>query len=75
MQSGDVITSFNNAPVLNLPSFRLTVASSDPGHEFKLSYWRDGKKHREDGPAVIERYADGTVWESHWRDGKEHRED
>jgi serine protease Do len=45
LKAGDVITSFNNAPVLNLPSFRLTVASSDPGHEFKLAYWRDGKEH------------------------------
>lgn len=45
LKSGDVITGFNGNPVLSLPSFRLTVASSESGHEFKIIYWRDGKEH------------------------------
>jgi hypothetical protein len=32
-------------------------------------------EHREDGPAEIGRYADGSVSESYRRDGKRHRED
>jgi len=45
LKSGDVITGFNGAPVVSVPTFRLTVASSEPGHEFSLTYWRDGKEH------------------------------
>jgi len=38
--------------------------------------WRkDGKLHREDGPALVERYPDGTVIEQWYRNGKLHRED
>jgi len=45
LKSGDVITRFNDNPVMNLPTFRLTVASSEAGHKFQLTYWRDGKEH------------------------------
>jgi serine protease Do len=46
LKSGDVITGFNGAPVTSLPTFRLTVASSESGREFGLTYWRDGKEHK-----------------------------
>jgi len=45
LKAGDVITGFNGNPVVSLPTFRLTVASSEAGHEFGLTYWRDGKEH------------------------------
>ncbi len=45
LKSGDVITGFDGKPVVSRPAFRLTVASSEPGREFKLNYWRDGKEH------------------------------
>jgi len=45
LKPGDVITGFNGSPVSSLPAFRLTVASSEAGHEFGLTYWRDGKEH------------------------------
>jgi len=45
LKSGDVVTSFNDNPVTNLPNFRLTVASSEAGQKFHLTYWRDGKEH------------------------------
>jgi serine protease Do len=45
LKGGDVITGFNGNPVLSLPAFRLTVASSESGREFGLSYWRDGREH------------------------------
>jgi len=45
LKAGDVITGFNGAPIVNLPSFRLTVASSESGRDIALSYWRDGKEH------------------------------
>jgi serine protease Do len=44
LRTGDVITGFNGQPVVNLPTFRLTVASSESGKEFGLAYWRDGKE-------------------------------
>jgi len=44
LKPGDVITGFNGAPVVSLPTFRLTVASSESGKEFKLTYVRDGKE-------------------------------
>jgi len=38
--------------------------------------WRkDGKLHRVDGPALVERYPDGTVIEQWYRNGKLHHED
>lgn len=39
------------------------------------SYWQNGERHRDDGPAVIELEADGGVSEGYLRDGKWHRED
>jgi len=38
-------------------------------------YYRDGKLHRENGPAYVYRHADGTTVERYFRDGKRHRED
>jgi len=46
LKAGDVITAFNGAPVLSLPAFRLTVASSEAGKEFSLTYFRDGKENK-----------------------------
>jgi serine protease Do len=45
LQPGDVITSFNDEPVLSAPSFRMRVATSDVGKTFRLSYVRNGKPH------------------------------
>ena len=40
------------------------------------TYTRGGKRHREDGPARIERRADGVVvLEAYWRNGEMHRAD
>jgi hypothetical protein len=38
-------------------------------------YKRDGKFHREDGPARTSRYADGSILEQYYRDGQLHRDD
>ena len=40
-------------------------------------WWRDGKQHRDGGPAVIARdQASGAVtYEEWWREGRLHRED
>jgi serine protease Do len=43
LKPGDVIIGFNGSPVVSLPTFRLTVASSESGKEFQIEYWRDGK--------------------------------
>jgi len=45
LKTGDVITGFNGAPVASLPAFRMTVASSEAGKKFDLSYFREGKEH------------------------------
>jgi len=45
LKAGDVITSFNGKPVVSMPTFRLSVASSDVGKPFGLTYFRDGKEH------------------------------
>jgi serine protease Do len=45
LKRGDVITGFNGAPVVSVPTFRLTVSSSEAGKEFSLKYWREGKEH------------------------------
>jgi serine protease Do len=45
LKAGDVILKFNGNPVGSLPAFRMTVASSEAGHEFQLTYWREGKEH------------------------------
>jgi serine protease Do len=44
LKSGDVITGFNDAPVVSLPAFRFTVAAADAGKSYELTYYRDGKK-------------------------------
>jgi len=44
IKAGDVITSFNGKPVLSVPTFRLTVAASDVGKPFKMTYFREGKE-------------------------------
>lgn len=44
LKQGDVITSFNGIPVVSLPAFRLTVASSEAGHSCSLTYFREGKE-------------------------------
>ena len=44
LKAGDVITSFNGQPVVNVPAFRLNVAASDIGKSYELTYFRDGKE-------------------------------
>jgi serine protease Do len=44
IKAGDVITSFNGKPVLSVPTFRLTVAASDVGKPFSMTYFREGKE-------------------------------
>ena len=44
LKSGDIITSFNDQPVVNVPAFRLNVAASDIGKSYKLTYLRDGQE-------------------------------
>jgi len=44
LKPGDVITGFNGKPVANVPAFRMTVAASEAGKSFDLSYYRDGKE-------------------------------
>jgi serine protease Do len=44
LKQGDVITGFNGSPVVSLPNFRLTVASSESGREFGVTYFREGKE-------------------------------
>jgi serine protease Do len=44
LKSGDVITEFNDRPVVSVPTFRLNVAASDIGKSYELTYYRDGKR-------------------------------
>jgi len=44
LKPGDVITEFNETPVVSLPAFRMNVAASDIGKSQELTYYRDGKK-------------------------------
>ncbi len=44
LKDGDVITEFNDSPIVSLPTFRLNVAASDVGKSYELTYYRDGKK-------------------------------
>jgi len=60
LKAGDVVTGFNGNPVVSLPAFRLTVASSEAGHEFGLTYWRDGKEHT---TKIVPAPADQVVFE------------
>ena len=45
LKPGDVITAFNDNPVLSVPTFRLLVASTESGRETPLTYWHQGKSH------------------------------
>ncbi|MGA7870264.1 MAG: hypothetical protein WCA22_05125 [Candidatus Binatus sp.] len=48
----------------------------EPDGEYSTEHWfRDGQQHRDDGPAVVERQADGSRFEEYCRNGKLHRED
>jgi len=44
LKAGDVLTSFNGQPVVNVPAFRLNVAASDIGRSYKLTYLRNGEE-------------------------------
>jgi serine protease Do len=44
LKQGDVITEFNENPVVSVPTFRLNVAASDVGKPYELTFFRDGKK-------------------------------
>jgi serine protease Do len=44
LKKGDVITGFNGGEVSSVPTFKLTVSSSEAGKEFSLKYWRDGRE-------------------------------
>jgi hypothetical protein len=43
--------------------------------EHTAEYFVHGEYHREDGPALIRRYADGSVLECYYNHGKLHRDD
>jgi len=44
LKLGDVITEFNETPVVSLPAFRMNIAASDIGKTYELTYYREGKK-------------------------------
>jgi serine protease Do len=44
LKSGDVITAFNDKPIASLPAFRMTVAASETGKSYELTYYREGKE-------------------------------
>ena len=44
LKTGDVITAFDGNPVPSVPTFRLTVATSESGKAFELTYFREGKE-------------------------------
>ena len=44
IQQGDVITSFNNTPAVNVQAFRNLVSTSAIGKEFAVTYLREGKE-------------------------------
>jgi len=46
LKAGDVITSFDDKPVVSVPKFRLTVAASDVGKPFSMTYFREGKEQK-----------------------------
>ena len=46
------------------------------GNIWRISYGINGKYHREDGPACICYYKDGSIqFKEYWINGKRHRED
>ncbi len=44
VQQGDVLTSFNSTPAVNVQAFRNMVSTSEIGKEFTLNFLRDGKE-------------------------------
>jgi len=44
LKAGDVITEFNEAPVVSVPAFRMNVAASDIGKSYEVGYYRNGEK-------------------------------
>jgi len=46
LKMGDVITEFNETPVVSLPVFRMNVAASDVGKSYDLTYYREGNKRK-----------------------------
>jgi hypothetical protein len=61
-------------PIVLNPTVRhlRTVEEDDTEVE---AFYRSGKLHREDGPAVQQRRPDGSTRQQYWRQGKLHRED
>jgi serine protease Do len=48
LKRGDVIVGFNDQPVTNTATFKLTVSASEIGKPYHLKYFRDGKEHTTD---------------------------
>ena len=46
LKEGDVLTGFQGEPILNGPSFRNLISTSDIGKPFELTYFRDGKEQK-----------------------------
>ena len=46
LKPGDVLTQFEGESIVNVPSFRNQVATSDPGKSYSLSYLREGKEQK-----------------------------
>lgn len=44
-------------------------------HKEVESYWLNEKLHRGDGPALVERFATGYVFESYYQHGRLHRQE
>ena len=60
LKAGDVITSFNDQPVVNVPAFRLNVAASDIGRSYKLTYLRNGAERT---TSIVPAPSDKVVFE------------
>ena len=44
LKAGDVLTRLSGAPIVSVPTFRMTVATSDVGKPLDLAYIREGKE-------------------------------
>jgi serine protease Do len=44
IQKGDIVTAFDGQPALSGAAFRNRVSTSEIGHEYSLTYLRDGKE-------------------------------
>jgi len=60
LKTGDVITNFRGNTVQSVPTFRLSVAASDAGSPFELTYIREGKEHT---TKVVPAPAEAVVFE------------